>query len=85
MEAPVGKVTLDADDVHNAAGTWNPLTLVPRLKSPLAEDPDASVHPPYTPVPPTAWTEEVAIAAVSVVARMATGSRIARWRRMGRP
>ena len=78
MEAPVGKVTLDADDVHDAAGTWNPLTLVPRLKSPLAEDPDASVHPPYTPVPPTAWTEEVAIAAVRAVASRLTGRRMAR-------
>jgi hypothetical protein len=78
VEAPVGKVTLDADDVHDAAGTWNPLTLVPRLKSPLAEDPDASVHPPYTPVPPTAWTEDTATAAVRAVASRLTGRRMAR-------
>ena len=44
----------------------------------LPEDPDASVHPPYTPVPPTACTEDTATAAVRAVASRLTGRRMAR-------
>jgi len=39
-------------------------------------------HVAYSPVPPTACTEDTAMAAVREVARRLAGSRIARWRRM---
>jgi len=69
-------VTFVAVEDHEAAGSRKPLPDVPRKKLPLWEV--ATVHSPYTPVPPTACTEDTATAALSDVARRLAGRRIAR-------
>jgi hypothetical protein len=73
---PVGKVTLVAVDDHEAAGSRKPLPFWPRKKLPLCDV--ATVHSPYTPVPFTACTVDMATAAVRDVARRLAGNRMAR-------
>ena len=46
VEAPVGKVTDDADELQDAAGTRKPLTLLPRFSTPLLLEPAFNDHPP---------------------------------------